>query len=52
MDMEMLLITKEEILATAEGLFIEVKVKREDLTDRLIKGENRQKLSKKDPKVL
>ncbi|MBR5129080.1 MAG: PaaI family thioesterase [Firmicutes bacterium] len=43
---------KEEILATAEGLFIEVKVKREDLTDRLIKGENRQKLSKKDPKVL
>lgn len=41
-----------ERVATAEAVFVEIKVSRDKLTDRIVKGENRQKLSKKDPKAL
>ncbi len=41
-----------ERVATAEAVFVEIKVSRDKLTDKIVKGENRQNLSKKDPKAL
>ena len=41
-----------ELLQTAEAVFVEVKVNRDELTDNITTGENIEKLSKNDPKVL
>ena len=41
-----------ELLQTGEGIFVEVKVSKDELTDNLTTGENIEKLSKNDPKEL
>ena len=41
-----------ELLQTGEGIFVEVKVNKDELTDNLTTGENIEKLSKNDPKEL
>lgn len=41
-----------EIVATAESVFVEIKVSKEELTDRITSNKICQKLSEKDPKEL